>query len=51
MNPTPQQIAAAEALFDRSEPKGLTSAEHPFHRWCDSSQREAIKIVVGLGLA
>lgn len=46
MTPTPDQIAKAEALFERAEPTGLTATQHPFHRWSDKTQQHFIELAI-----
>lgn len=36
---TPDKVARAEALFDKTEPRSLSSRTLPFHLWSDASQR------------
>lgn len=36
---TPDKVARAEALFDKTPPRRLTSRTLPFHLWSDATQR------------
>lgn len=43
-SPTPVQIASAEAIFDAVEPRGVTSANHPFDHWTNQTQTHFIEL-------
>lgn len=44
---TPEQVARAEALFDRTESRSFKSSMLPFHLWSDASQRYFLAAVGG----
>ncbi|USN15241.1 hypothetical protein KIKIMORA_00950 [Brevundimonas phage vB_BpoS-Kikimora] len=45
-SPTPEQIRAAEILFDQAEPRaGVRSEHHPFERWLEQTQRHFLAAV------
>ena len=42
--PTPAQIALAEAIFDAVEPRGVISALHPYDRWTNQTRTHFIDL-------